>query len=82
MKSLLLTSLLALVSVCAASDLNAPPAGLSAEARQEIVTRLHELSTGAAWWAEYYSYGPVDRAYHMGRAEGLAVAAALLEANE
>ena len=79
MKTKLLAVLLALASLSAAADLNAPSAGLSGESRAALVAQLREMSDGAAWWAEYYSYGAIDRAYLMGRADGFEAAAYIVE---
>jgi len=87
--ALVLVSLVILGSVFVAGQSNpsqetfaieeiAPPA-LTIEGRAALVTRLREMSQGAAWWSEYYSYGPVDAAFNMGRAEAYATAAQMLE---
>ena len=79
MKAKLAAALLALASLSAAADLNAPPAGISGESRAALVAQLREMRDGAVWWAENYSYGAVDYSYYMGRAEGFQAAAYILE---
>lgn len=80
MKSIGFFSLIVFGSVGFASTLDAPDVALSAIRRTEIIEQLRAISAGSEWWSEYYSYGPVDRAYLLGRAEGFRQASDILEA--
>lgn len=61
------------LSAAASAQLQAP---------ESPADTLRRLADGAVFWAEYYSYGEVDRAYFLGRAEGLRLAADLIEASK
>lgn len=72
MKNRLLTlGFCALFAVGLAQPLAAPSAlmPLTSLQRQALVDQFNNNGRGQILWAEYYSYGPVDRAYWLGRAE-------------
>ena len=76
---LLLFILSACLALGFATPAAAPAAPISGAERMELVAQLHEAARATELWAQYYAVSPAELAYWHGRAEGVELAAAMLE---